>query len=192
MKRPLPTPLPSFTACVARRPVITIPTAPPTPWQGNTSRVSSKEVFVFQCTTTLLMIAAKVPMNKLEGIVTKPAAGVIATRPTTAPIQNPIADGFLPRAASNRIQARPAAAEAVFVAAKAEAASAPALKALPALNPNQPNHSKPVPNSTNGTLAGAIGCLDSFPFLRYIEAARAAKPADMCTTVPPAKSSTPN
>src|SRR5690349_12674080 len=99
-------------------------------------------------------MAAKVPMNKLEGIVTKPAAGVMATRPTTAPIQNPRAEGFLPRTASKRIQARPAAADAVLVVAKADAARAPALNALPALNPNHPNHSKPVPRRTKGMLAG--------------------------------------
>src|SRR6188768_4276702 len=102
------------------------------------------------------MIAANVPMNKLEGMVTKPAAGVMATSPTTAPIQNPSADGFLPRVASNKIQARPAAAEAVFVVAKAEAANGPAPKALPALKPNHPNHSKPVPSNTKGMLAGDI------------------------------------
>src|SRR5688500_13659621 len=127
----------------------------------------------------LLMIAANVPINKDEGIVTKPAAGVMATRPTTAPIQKPSADGFLPRAASHKIQARPAAADAVFVVANAEAAKVPALNALPALNPNHPNHSKPVPSNTKGTLAGEIGDFVSFLFLKYIEAARAAKPADM-------------
>src|SRR5690606_10870419 len=102
----------------------------------------------------LLMILANVPINKLEGMVTKPAAGVIATSPTTAPIQNPSAEGFLPRTASNKIQARPAAAEAVLVVAKAEAAKGPALKALPALKPNHPNQSKPVPSNTNGMFAG--------------------------------------
>src|SRR6188508_1148152 len=104
----------------------------------------------------LLIIAANVPMNKLEGIVTNPAAGVMATRPTTAPIQNPRAEGFLPRVASNKIQARPAAADAVLVVAKAEAANGPAPKALPALKPNHPNQSKPVPSNTKGMFAGAI------------------------------------
>src|SRR5688500_4526105 len=133
------------------------------------------------------MMAAKVPMNKLEGMVTNPAAGVMATRPTTAPIQNPSADGFLPLSESNKIQESPAAADAVFVVANADAASAPALKALPALNPNHPNHRRPVPRSTNGMFAGETGVFTSFLFLRNMDAARAAKPADMCTTVPPAK-----
>ena len=88
------------------------------------------------------------------GIVTKPAAGVIATRPTTAPIQKPRAETFLPLAASNNTQAKPAAAAAVLVVAKAEAANGEAATAEPALKPNQPNHSRPVPNSTKGMLAG--------------------------------------
>ena len=58
-------------------------------------------------------------MKKLCGNPTKPAAGVIATNPTTAPMQKPSAEGFLPRIASKNIQERPAAAEAVFVVAKA-------------------------------------------------------------------------
>src|SRR5690606_10396857 len=132
--------------------------------QGNTSSVSSREVLDFQCTTMLLISEAKVPINRLEGIVTKPAAGVIATRPTTAPIQNPRADGFLPLTASNNIQQRPAAAQAVLVVANAEAASGLAPMALPPLNPNHPNHSKPVPSKTNGMLAGAI--TDFFSLLR--------------------------
>src|SRR6186713_1671699 len=152
---PLPVVFAPLTAVLASNAVMTIPTSPPTPWHGNTSNVSSREVLDFQCTTTLLMIAANVPINKLEGIVTNPAAGVMATSPTTEPIQKPTAEGFLPLAASYNTQARPAAA-AVFVVAKAEAANVPAPRALPALNPNQPNHSKPVPKRTNGIFAGAI------------------------------------
>src|SRR6218665_3612197 len=100
------------------------------------------------------MIAATVPMNIEEGTVTKPAAGVIATRPTTAPIQNPRADTFLPFAASKSTHDKPAAPAAVFVVAKAETAKGPAASAEPALNPNQPNQSKPVPKRTKGILAG--------------------------------------
>src|SRR5688572_30335061 len=163
---PLPVVLAEFTATLANNAVMIIPTAPPTPWQGNTSSVSSKDVLDFQCTTTLLMIEANVPMNKLEGMVTKPAAGVIATRPTTDPIQNPTAEGFLPRATSKRIHANPAAAAAVLVVANAEAANAPAPTALPALNPNHPNHSKPVPRRTKGMFAGAIAAFFSVLFLK--------------------------
>ncbi|MNT06144.1 hypothetical protein D3C72_1407980 [compost metagenome] len=81
-------------------------------------------------------------------MVTKPAAGVMATNPTTAPIQAPIADGFLPRMISTNIQAIAATADAVVVVAKAYAARLFAPPAEPALNPNQPNQSKAVPKIT--------------------------------------------
>src|SRR5215217_2292181 len=101
-------------------------------------------------------MAAMKPIKKLCGTPTNPAAGVIATSPTTAPIQNPRADGFLPRMASKKIQDRPATADAVLVVAKALTARAFAARADPALNPNHPNHSRPVPNNTYGTLAGFV------------------------------------
>src|SRR3954469_3439734 len=94
------------------------------------------------------------PSMILCGIPTKPAAGVIATRPTTAPIQKPSAEGLRPRITSKKTHERPAAAEAVLVVAKAEAANAFAPSEEPALKPNQPNHNKPVPSNTNGMLAG--------------------------------------
>ena len=83
-----------------------------------------------------------------------------------------------------------AVADARFVLAKALTASAPAEKAEPALKPNHPNHKRPVPKITNGMLAGASSRCRRFP--RNSAPARAAHPADMCTTVPPAKSSTPH
>src|SRR5687767_4396924 len=103
--------------------------------------------------------AAIVPMNMLCGIPTNPAAGVMATRPTTAPIQNPSMEGFLPLKTSKNIQDNPAAAAAVLVVAKAETARAFAPSADPALNPNQPNQSKPVPINTYAMLDGGIACL---------------------------------
>ncbi|MNQ96881.1 hypothetical protein D3C85_1125020 [compost metagenome] len=81
-------------------------------------------------------------------MLTKPAPGVMATKPTTAPIQKPNTEGFLPRATSKNIQAKPAAPAAVLVVKNAETAKLPALKAEPALKPNQPNHNKPVPINT--------------------------------------------
>src|SRR5690606_36772709 len=123
--------------------------------------------------------AATVPINRLEGMVTNPSGGVMATSPTTAPMQKSRAEGFFALTESNSTQHNAAAAEAVLVAATPEAASAPALSALPALKPNQPNQSKPVPNSTKGMLAGLIGSFSSDLVLRYMEATRAAKPADM-------------
>ena len=68
--------------------------------------------------------------------------------------------------------------------AKLIAASAFALKAEPALKPNQPNHSIPAPNSTNGIFTGWSVLLILRPIT--IAPVRAAIPADICTTVPPA------
>ena len=94
------------------------------------------------------MRAANAPTKMLWGIATKPAAGVIATSPTTAPMQKPSTDGFFPFNTSKNIQAKPAAAAAVLVVANAETDKALAAPAEPALNPNQPNQSKPVPINT--------------------------------------------
>src|SRR5882757_7872880 len=100
--------------------------------------------------------AATTPIKILCGIATKPEAGVIATNPTTAPIQKPSTEGFFPFSTSKNIHDKPAAAAAVLVVAKAETDRAPALPAEPALKPNQPNQSRPVPISTYGILAGGI------------------------------------
>src|SRR3546814_18049613 len=110
----------------------------------------------FQCTNILDTTLAISPINILWGIPTKPAAGVMATMPTTAPIQNPSAEGFRPLAASNRIQPNPAAAVAVLVVAKADAASPLAPRAEPALNPNQTNQTKPIPKKNKRTFIHAI------------------------------------
>ena len=94
---------------------------------------------------------------------------------------------------SKKIQPSIAAAEAVLVVAKASTAASLAASAEPALKPNQPNQSMPVPSSTYGMLAGSCASLATWLLRRpsTIAPARAAKPADMCTTVPPAKSRTP-
>src|SRR3954471_13815856 len=92
--------------------------------------------------------AATAPMKIETGTDTKPAAGVIATNPTTAPIQKPSADTFLPRVTSNNTHERPAVAAAMCVTAKADTANGPAPQAEPALKPNQPNQSNAVPNNT--------------------------------------------
>ena len=94
------------------------------------------------------------PMNRLSAIVTNPAAGVIATKPTTAPMEAPKAETFLPLILSKNIQVIIAEAEAMVVVPKAIAAVAFAAKAEPALKPNHPNQSIPVPNKTNGIFEG--------------------------------------
>jgi hypothetical protein len=103
---------------------------------------------LLRCTATLLRRLATTPIRMLCGTLTYAAAGVMATRPTTAPTQAPVADGRRPRRPSKNIHASIAAAEAVLVVAKACAATASAASAEPALNPNQPNQSMPVPSRT--------------------------------------------
>src|SRR5687767_465720 len=88
---------------------------------------------------------------------TKPAAGVIATRPATAPDAAPSTVGLPRDIHSVNIQPSAAAAAAVFVARNALAASAFASSALPALNPNQPNQRSAAPITVIGRLCGCIG-----------------------------------
>src|SRR5215831_1168270 len=103
------------------------------------------------------MMPATAPIAMAAIGVTKPAAGVMATRPATAPEAAPSTVG-LPRVDhSVNIQPRAAAAAAVLVVVKAWAASPLAPRALPALNPNQPNHKSPAPITVMGRLWGGIG-----------------------------------
>src|SRR6476469_2712672 len=87
---------------------------------------------------------------------TKPAAGVIATRPTTIAVAPPTAVGLRERAMSSSVQATSVPAGASIVVVNASAAMPLAASALPALKPNQPNQSRPAPSSVNGTLCGRI------------------------------------
>ncbi len=77
--------------------------------------------------------------------MTKPDAGVIATRPATAPETMPSTDGFLAMIHSANIQASDAAAVAICVAAMAMPALTLEVTAEPALNPNQPTQSREAP-----------------------------------------------
>src|SRR5512141_2384301 len=87
---------------------------------------------------------------------TKPEAGVIATRPATAPEIEPSALGLPLRIHSATPQPRAAAAAAKCVATKALVARLPAANALPALNPNQPTHSRQAPMKLRTTLCGGM------------------------------------
>src|SRR5215469_9081330 len=88
---------------------------------------------------------------------TKPEAGVMATRPATAPEQMPTTVG-LPRCAhSTSIQVKPATAVAICVTVIAMPACTPAETAEPALKPNQPTHSSEAPMKVSTTLcAGPV------------------------------------
>ena len=90
---------------------------------------------------------------------TNPAAGVIATRPATAPEIAPsaLARPFLIHSA--RLQLIAAAAAPKCVATNALDASPFEASALPALNPNQPTHSRHAPVKLSTKLCGGIGCL---------------------------------
>src|SRR6476660_9605260 len=87
--------------------------------------------------------------------LTNPAAGVIATSPTTMAVAQPTAVGLPERIASRNVHTRSVAAGASMVVVNARAAIPLAATALPALKPNQPHHSNPAPSSTNGTLCGS-------------------------------------
>src|SRR5882724_8480614 len=99
------------------------------------------------------------PMARAGMGPTKPAAGVIATIPATAPeiAPNALARPFLNHSATLQLNA--AAAAAKCVATKALVASPLEAKALPALKPNQPTHSKQAPMKLSTRLCGGIGSL---------------------------------
>src|SRR5215472_3557490 len=119
--------------------------------------------------------------------LTKPEAGVIATRPATAPVQIPTTVG-LPRAAhSTNIQVSAATAVAIWVTVIAMPACMPADVAEPALKPNQPTQSSEAPMKVSTTLCAGPESLRG-PSIRH--AINPATPELTCTTVPPAKSST--
>ena len=132
---------------------------------------------------------ASTPMTTAPDGVTKPEAGVMTTRPATAPEQNPSTVG-LPRVIhSSAGQTVAATAVASVVAVKALAAMPSAATALPALKPYQPTQSMPVPTMVSTRLCGRKARLPKpvrLPRMRHSTSAD--QPDDMCTTVPPAKS----
>src|ERR1041384_940863 len=87
--------------------------------------------------------------------LTKPAAGVMATRPTTMAVAAPTAVGLPDRNASRNVHITSVAAGASIVVTNARPAMPLDAPALPALNPNHPNQRRPAPSSTNGTLCGS-------------------------------------
>src|SRR5207253_8806160 len=133
------------------------------------------------------MRPAAMPMATAPLAVTKPHAGVMTTRPATAPEQKPRTLG-LPRNIHSAIgQTNEATAVAKVVVVKALAAITSAATALPALNPYQPTQSMPVPIMHMTMLWGGIGSLPKPSRLpRIRQRIRADQPEDMWTTVPPA------
>src|SRR5688572_14561333 len=86
----------------------------------------------------------------------KPAAGVMATRPTTIAVPQPTAVGLPERIRSRKVQTTRVAAGASIVVTNARPAIGLAARALPALKPNQPNQRRPAPSRTVGMLCGRI------------------------------------
>src|SRR5258708_27943140 len=100
---------------------------------------------------------AATPMITEPVGVTKPHAGVITTRPATAPEQKPSTLG-LPRVIHSASgQTNEATAVASVVVVNALAATTSAATALPALKPYQPTHNIPVPTMHKTMLCGGIG-----------------------------------
>src|SRR5512137_226390 len=96
------------------------------------------------------------PMGMAARGVTKPAAGVIAASPATAPVTIPNAEGALCRQ-ERSIQVVAAAAAEVLVVTISLAAMPFAARAEPALEPNQPNQSRAAPMTVVGMLCGSMG-----------------------------------
>src|SRR5262245_51789289 len=98
------------------------------------------------------MTPAATPITIAAIGVTNPEAGVIATKPATAPDAAPSIVGFPVLNHSAIIQPSAAVDAAVCVAMNALDARAPAPSAEPALNPNQPTHNMAAPITANGKL----------------------------------------
>lgn len=92
------------------------------------------------------------PIIIADQIGTNPAPGVMATRPTTRPVEAPTRVGLPSLITSISIQDIIALALASAIVIKAWAASPLAPRVLPALNPNQPNQRIKAPRATNGIL----------------------------------------
>src|SRR5690606_40232932 len=134
---------------VLNTPVSTAPTMPPTACTPNTSAVSSTRSMRLRPFTPQTQVAPTARPITIAPIgPTVPAAGVMPTRPATAPEAAPSADGRPLAIASTRLHATTPAAVATMVLIIASAASA--ATAEPALKPNQPTHSSEEPMKVNG------------------------------------------
>src|SRR5439155_12894697 len=129
------------------------------------------------------------PIMTAPVVLTKPQAGVMTTRPATAPEQKPSTLG-LPRVTYSAIaHTNEATAVASVVVVNAFAAITSAATAEPALKPYQPTHNIPVPTMHSTMLCGGIGSLPKpIRLPRMMQRISADQPEVMCTTVPPAKS----
>src|SRR6201981_826289 len=127
-------------------------------------------------------------------LLTKPAAGVIATRPVIMPLTLPRNVGLRALLAkmSHSTQVSNAQAVARLVFSTASDASAPEKYGSPPLNPFQPNHRTPAPTAARGRLFGNA-CSRSRVSLGPITAAATnpVVPAARWITYPPEESRAP-
>src|SRR5579871_6688610 len=86
---------------------------------------------------------------------TKPQAGVMTTKPATAPEQKPSTLGLPLTIHSHIGQTNDAIAVAIVVVVNALAATTSPATAEPELNPYQPTQSMPVPMKVSTRLCGA-------------------------------------
>src|SRR5689334_18621497 len=100
------------------------------------------------------MMAAMAPIAIEPIVPTQPQAGVMATRPATAPDAAPSIVGEPLATHSPNIQAIVAAAVASSVLVNTSVAKPFASRLEPTLKPNQPTHSNAEPTMTYGTLCG--------------------------------------
>ena len=120
---------------------------------------------------------------------TKPAAGVIPTKPATAPDIAPNIVGFPIFVTSIIVQTMRPVAAATFDTIIAFAARPLAARPDPPLNPIQPNQSSAAPSTAYPKLCGINEVFFLLP--KTNATARAEIPELMWTTAPPAKSSAP-
>src|SRR3981189_1826432 len=99
---------------------------------------------------------AAMPMTSDPPGSTKPEAGVMATRPATAPDTAPSTEGLPLANHSANIQPSAAAAVAICVTVIAMPARPFAATAEPALKPNQPTQSIDAPRTAITRLYGAM------------------------------------
>src|SRR3954464_1225976 len=123
-------------------PVSSAPRIPPRACTPKTSSESSApSIFFSPLTPQRHTKPAAKPITNAPGSPPLPAAGVIATRPATAPDAAPSIEGLPLKIASPAIHASTAQAVARYVLMNARPAVPFASSAEPALKPNQPVHS---------------------------------------------------
>src|SRR5262252_1882514 len=143
-----------------KMPVISAPKMPPSAWTPNTSSASSAPIiFLRPVQPQKQTTPTPRPITNAPGMPTLPAAGVIATRPATAPEAAPSIEGLPLISHSANIHESTAHAVARYVFMNASAAEPFASSAEPALNPNHPNHSSDAPIMVIVRLCGLIASL---------------------------------